>query len=105
MTAELAIALPGVVLVLLMLLTAASAALTQVRVADAARAGARAAALGEPAEAVRATATRLAGAEAWVRVGEDGGFVVVEVRRELPGPLAVLDLRAGATARAVPEPS
>ena len=103
-TAELAIALPGVVLLLLVLLTAASAALTQVRVADAARAGARAAALGESAAVVTAVVDHLAGSGAVVRVSRDGGYVVVEVARDLPGPLALAALRAGATARALPEP-
>ncbi|WP_152232599.1 TadE family type IV pilus minor pilin [Georgenia ruanii] len=104
MTAELAVALPGVVLLLLVLLTAASAALTQVRVADAARAGARAAALGEPAGQVSAVAAHLAGRGVAVHVGREGGYVVVEVARDLPGPLAVAGLRASATARALPEP-
>ncbi|GAA1651383.1 hypothetical protein GCM10009790_35560 [Georgenia ruanii] len=103
-TAELAVALPGVVLLLLVLLTAASAALTQVRVADAARAGARAAALGEPAGQVSAVAAHLAGRGVAVHVGREGGYVVVEVARDLPGPLAVAGLRASATARALPEP-
>ncbi|WP_152203964.1 TadE family type IV pilus minor pilin [Georgenia thermotolerans] len=104
MTAELAVALPGVVLLILVLLTAASAALTQVRVADAARAGARAAALGEPAGQVTAVAAQLAGGAAAVQVGREGGYVVVAVARDLPGPLAVAGLRASATARALPEP-
>ncbi|WP_240645870.1 TadE family type IV pilus minor pilin [Georgenia sp. SYP-B2076] len=103
-TAELALALPGVVLLLVALLTAASAALTQVRVADAARAGARAAALGEPYAAVADLTARLAGADAVVRVRGDGSYLVVEVTQDLPGPLGLADLRATASARAVPEP-
>ncbi|MPV38725.1 TadE family type IV pilus minor pilin [Georgenia subflava] len=103
-TAELAIVLPGVVLLLVALLTAASAALTQVRVADAARAGARAAALGESSAVVSDVAQELAGAGAEVVVGDDGRYVVVEVSTELDGPLGLADLRARASARAVPEP-
>lgn len=103
-TAELALALPGVVLLLVALLTAASAALTQVRVADAARAGARAAALGEPFAVVAGLTAQLAGADAVVEVRGDGGYVVVDVTQDLPGPLGLADLRARASARAVPEP-
>lgn len=103
-TAELAIVLPGVVFLLLALLTAASAALTQVRVADAARAGARAAALGEPHAVITDLTARLAGEGASVQVTGDGTFVVVEVARDLPGPLRLADLVARASARAVPEP-
>ncbi|WP_305852982.1 TadE family type IV pilus minor pilin [Georgenia sp. TF02-10] len=103
-TAELALVLPAVVLLLVVLLVAAAAAVSQVRVADAARAGARAAALGEPAAVITSVAEHLAGPAATVRVGRDQGYVVVTVTRELPGLLAVTDLTARATARAVPEP-
>lgn len=103
-TAELALVLPGVVLLLVALLTAADAAVTQVRVADAARAGARAAALGETRAAVGDVARELAGEGAQVRVSESGGYVVVEVSRELSGPLALADLAASSSARALPEP-
>lgn len=103
-TAELALVLPGVVLLLVVLLTAAAAALTQVRVADAARSGARAAALGEPGAAVAELARELAGPGARVRVGTDGGYVVVDVEQDLPGLLGLAELRASATARALPEP-
>jgi hypothetical protein len=103
-TAELALVLPGVVLLLVALLTAASAALTQVRVADAARAGARAAALGESYREVGDLARELAGEEAAVRVSESGGYVVVEVSRDLAGPLRVAGLTARSSARALPEP-
>lgn len=103
-TAELALVLPAVVLLLVVLLTAATAALTQVRVADAARSGARVAALGEPVPVVAELARGLAGSAARVRVGTDGGYVVVDVERDLPGLLGLADLRASATARALPEP-
>lgn len=103
-TAELALVLPGVVLLLVALLTAASAALTQVRVADAARAGARAAALGESYGPVADVARELAGDGAAVRVSESGGYVVVEVSHDLAGPLRAAGLTARASARALPEP-
>lgn len=103
-TAELAIVLPGVVLLLVALLTAASAAVTQVRVADAARAGARAAALGESHAHVGEVARRLAGDHAEVQVSGSGGYVVVEVTRDFSGPLGLADLAARSSARALPEP-
>jgi len=103
-TAELALVLPGVVLMLVALLTAASAALTQVRVADAARAGARAAALGESHRDVAGVARELAGDGAAVQVSEVGGYVVVEVSHDLTGPLRAVGLTARSSARALPEP-
>lgn len=104
-TAELALVLPVVVVVLLVALTVGAGALAQVRCADAARAGARASALGEPHEVVVATAERLAGADAEVSVSADAGWVEVTVTRPVPGLLGwVGALEASATASAVPEP-
>jgi len=103
-TAELALVLPGVVLLLVALLTAAGAAVTQVRVADAARAGARAAALGESHAEVGEVARSLAGDASDVRVSESGGYVVVEVSQDFSGPLGLADLAASSSARALPEP-
>lgn len=102
-TAELALLLPVVVLLLGVILAAAAAGVTQLQVTDAARAAARAAAIGESAGEVASTAHRLAGAGAGVEVGEADGFVVVTVSRPLPGILS--GTWATATARAVPEPS
>ncbi|WP_420113898.1 TadE family type IV pilus minor pilin [Pseudactinotalea sp.] len=80
-TAELALGLPAVVLALVVVLLVASAAIAQVRCTDAARAAARAAALGEDSATVVAIATDLAGSEAHVSVSESGGWVTVEVSR------------------------
>ncbi|WNB85352.1 TadE family type IV pilus minor pilin [Cellulomonas sp. ATA003] len=105
MTAELALALPAVVGVLVVVLLLATAATSQLRCADAARAGARAAALGEPTGVVTAIADRLAGPGASVRVDHDGVWVTVTVRRSLAsGPLGVGDLTAQASATARVEP-
>ena len=104
-TAELAVGLPAVVLLLVALLAVASTAIAQTRCTDAARAGARAAALGEPDGDVAATARRLAGADASVRGvslrrvghgrGLDGGRA---------GAVGASPLRARATAVARAEP-
>lgn len=104
-TAELALVLPAVVTVLLVCCAVAAAVLGQVRCADAARAAARAAAIGEPAAVVVTVARELAGPDAEVVVDADGGWVEVVVSRPLatglPGAGA---LRARAGARAWVEP-
>ncbi|MCL3861373.1 TadE family type IV pilus minor pilin [Actinotalea sp. K2] len=73
MTAELAVTLPAVVLLLAVLLVTAAATTVQLRCADGARAGARVAALGQDDAQVAAVARRVA-----------GDAVVVSVRREPP---------------------
>jgi Flp pilus assembly protein TadG len=104
-TAELALALPAVVGVLVALLLLSSAATTQLRAADAARAGARAAALGEETTAVTQVAQRLAGAAAGVQVERDGAWVTVTVRRDVAlGPMGAGGLTASARATARVEP-
>lgn len=105
MTAELALLLPAVVVVLLVCLTLGASVLAQVRCADAARAGARAAAIGEPASAVAAVARELAGPDAAITVGEEGTWVEVRVSRQVATDVPGLGgLRATATARAWVEP-
>lgn len=100
-TAELAVALPAVVLVLAALLVVVLAGVSQIRVVDAARAGARAASAGESDGRVHEIVTRLAGSSASAAVGGDGSWVTVTVRTSVvggwfSGPLAVT---ATATAR------
>lgn len=82
-TAELALGLPAVVLVLVAVLMVGSAAVAQVQCTDAARAAARAAALGEDSAAVMAIATELAGDDAQVSVVESDGWVRVVVTRSV----------------------
>jgi hypothetical protein len=104
-TAELALALPAVVGLLVAVLLLASAATSQLRCADAARAGARAAALGEDRGVVTAIAQRVAGSGATVRVQESEPWVTVTVRRPLTGgPLAGSGLTAEGRATARVEP-
>jgi hypothetical protein len=104
-TAELALALPAVVGLLVAVLLLASAATSQLRCADAARAGARAAALGEDRGVVTAIAQRVAGPGATVRVQESDPWVTVTVRRPLTGgPLAGSGLTAEGRATARVEP-
>ncbi|HEY0187403.1 MAG TPA: TadE family type IV pilus minor pilin [Cellulomonas sp.] len=95
-TAELAVLLPVVVALLAVILSLASAASAQMRCADAARAGARAAALGDDDSGVSAVAGRVAGPGAAVAVSRGDGWVVVEVERSL----TLLGLRLGLTVHA-----
>lgn len=84
MTAELAVGLPAVVLLLAVLLLTASAASAQLRCADAARTGARVAALGLGDAEVAVVVRRvLPAAEADVR--RAGPWVEVAVSTELGG--------------------
>ena len=104
-TAELAVGLPAVVLLLVALLTIASSAITQTRCTDAARAGARAAALGEPDAEVSVFAHRLAGDAATVAVSRADPWVTVDVSAAVgSGSWTWGPLRARATAVARVEP-
>lgn len=84
-TAELAIGLTGVVSVLVVLLATVTTAQAQLRVVDAAGAGARAAARGEPD--VTALTRRLAGPAAVATVSQAAGTVTVEVSAPVQLPL------------------
>src|SRR3954452_12590880 len=76
-TAELAVALPSVVLMLAMLLATATASINQMRCIDAARAAARAAARDEPTSAVVAIVKSVGPPGAQVTVSGAGDQVVV----------------------------
>jgi len=84
-TAELAVVLPAVVLVLAALLVTGSAAATQLRCADAARAGARVAALGESDAHVLDVARRVGGAAVVVAVDRAEPWVEVTVSSPTAG--------------------
>ena len=84
-TAELAVVLPAVVLLCAALLFAGQVVLRQVQCADAARAGARLAARGDPAAAVTAEARRRAPPDASVGVTRKGDTVLVEVSAPVRG--------------------
>lgn len=102
-TAELAIGLVAVTVVLVALCSVVVVGVAQVRVTDAAAAGARLAARGEADGVVDEAARRLAGDGATVTVGRSGGFTAVTVTRRvalaLPGrPTVLVDSRAMAVA-------
>ena len=83
-SAELAVALPAVLVVLVAGVAAVSAGLDQVRCVDAVGAAARLAARGEPTEAVSRAAAVRAPPGSSVRVAIGAGRARVEVRS--PGP-------------------
>lgn len=101
-TAELAVALPAVVLLLAMLLLGGSAGVLQLRLEESARAAARALARGEtPAEAEN-IAVSIAGPSAAVSIGSGSSLVHVTVEARMGGALAALmpwPLSASAAAR------
>ena len=78
-TAEIAVALPALVIVVLAAITAVSAMTAQLRCFDAAREGARAAARGEAPAAVHDIATRVAPQRATVTVVPAGDRISVAV--------------------------
>ena len=89
-TAEFAVALPAVLLLLALLLAGSAAGVTQLRLEEAARAGARALARGENAAAVDVIVRRLAGSTAASAVASDGGWLSVTVSGRVPGAVGSL---------------
>ena len=101
-TAEVAIALPSLVLLLALLLGAATAGLTQLRLEEAARAGAREIVRGESVVQVHTTVRRLAGEHVNLDLRGDGGWSTVTVSSRLALPFLDLvgwELSASASAR------
>lgn len=102
-TAELAVGLPAVVLLLAGVLTGVAAGATQLRVEEAARAAAREIMRGSGAEAEGA-ARRIAGPDALVTVSANGEWMQVEVSSSVAAPLLdQLPLELTATAAVLPE--
>ncbi|HJF77352.1 MAG TPA: pilus assembly protein [Brevibacterium linens] len=99
-TAEFAVVMPAVVLLIVLLTGAAAVGFSQLRAFDAARSAAREIARGEPQAAVVSEAKKHAGDSSTVCVRADGGYSVVTVTIELPAAIFFLDtVDANATAR------
>lgn len=100
-TAEVAVAIPSLVLLLAVALAAVDLGVSQVRCVDAARTGARLLARAEPlteaTNQIRAAAPR----EAVVTVDSSGDLVSVRVSAPVPAALARIGIRGGPTAIAV----
>ncbi|HET7529593.1 MAG TPA: TadE family type IV pilus minor pilin [Mycobacteriales bacterium] len=86
-TAELAVALPTVVVVLLAAVTAVAAVGTQLRCTDAAASAARLLARGEPAAVARTAADAVVGGAPEIRISTAAGEVSVIVRAPVRFPL------------------
>ena len=89
-TAETAVVLPVLVLLLAFALWALGAISIQLRCVEAARAGARAAARGETPEEIRVRARAVAGSGAQVHIETSDGQAVVSVARVAAPPWPVL---------------
>ena len=89
-TAEFAVALPAVLMLLAMLLAGSAAGITQLRLEEAARAGARALARGEGPPAVEGMVRKLAGATASSAVVADGEWLSVTVSDRVAGPFGTV---------------
>lgn len=89
-TAEFAVALPAVIFLLALLLAGSAAGVTQLRLEEAARAGARALARGEDAGAVSTIVRRLAGDSVGSAVAFDGDWLSVTVSGRVPGAVGQL---------------
>ncbi|MEV7607179.1 TadE family type IV pilus minor pilin [Paenarthrobacter sp. NPDC089322] len=101
-TAEFAVALPAVILLLAFLLAGGAAGITQLRLEEAARAGARALARGDSTEAVQGIVRRLAGEAASAVVESDDEWRTVTVSAGAGGalgPLIPWTLTASASAK------
>lgn len=99
MTAEAAVVIPALVLLVAGLLWGLMAAVTRIQCVDAARAGARAAARGESEAGVASAVRSAAPPGARLKVTSGGGLVRVAVRARTagPGPLTA-ELRSEAVA-------
>ncbi len=100
-TAEFAVVLPALVLVLILVVGAGVIGIAQVRVYEAARAGAREAARGEPVHDIEKAAKRKAGPNSTVTVSQGRAFAKVHVKTTLPKALHPImkDVEASAEAR------
>ena len=85
--AEFAVTLPAVLLLLAMLLAGASAGVTQLRLEEGARAGARALARGDDSATVERIVRTLSGGSASATVSADGEWLHVTVTDRVGGPL------------------
>ncbi|AIY02666.1 hypothetical protein ART_3067 [Arthrobacter sp. PAMC 25486] len=89
-TAELAVVLPAITVLLAVLLLSVSGGLLQLRLEEGARAGARALARGDSSEQVLAIVSRVSGANTTASIGASAGFATVTVEGRVGGVLSGL---------------
>ncbi len=104
-TAEFAMVLPALVLLLALFAGAATVGMTQLRAYDAARAAAREAARGEPQHSVISEAEKRAGAGSKATIRTEGGYTEVAVVIGLPQPVSMILKRVESSATARTEGS
>ncbi|SDH53519.1 hypothetical protein SAMN04488693_101503 [Arthrobacter subterraneus] len=103
-TAEVAVAFPAVVALLGVVLAAAALGVSQLRIEEAARAGAREIMRGESSAAAAATARRIAGGDTQFAVHPEGGYSIVTVTTSVDVPvLDLFSIDLSARAVALPE--
>lgn len=103
-TAEVAVAFPAVVVVLAVVLAAAAMGLSQLRIEEAARAGAREIMRGESSAVVEGTVRRIAGERARIAVHSGDSYNTVTVTTTVDVPvLDLFDVDLSARAVALPE--
>ncbi|WP_148234371.1 TadE family type IV pilus minor pilin [Cellulomonas flavigena] len=103
-TAELAVGMVAVAVVLVAVLATGAATVARLTCLDAARTGARVAALGEPDDVVVAAARRVLGDRGEVRVARDEGWVTVTVSTPFTGWSVLGGARAQGSATSWAEP-
>ncbi|MBO2455521.1 pilus assembly protein [Actinomadura barringtoniae] len=105
-TAEIAVALPGLVLIMVAALWGVMVASVQLACTDAARSGARAAARGESLATVREVVAHAVPSGAKVQASRDAetAEVVVTVQVNAPGPSGLPPITVSAHAAAATEP-
>lgn len=99
-TAEVAVAIPSLVLLLAVSLAAVDLGVSQVRCVDAARTGARLLARAEPMSVTREQVRVAAPTGAQLGVTTSGGRVTVRVSAPVPALLRPLGIRTGPSAAA-----
>lgn len=105
-TAEFAVALPAVVTLLATVLAGVSVGATQLRIEEAARAGAREIMRGEGQDSAARTVQQLAGTDAQLSIVGEGQWTRVQVSAPVRGPiLGWADWHLDAEALARPESS
>lgn len=101
-TAEFAVILPCIVLLLAVVLGAGACAATSVRAEEAARLAARSLARGDPPVEAQRTAREIIGSDARIGVAASGDSATVSVRTRAPGLIGAwggLEITAEATTR------
>lgn len=91
-TAEFAVALPAIVLIVGIAINIAAVGIQQIRLQESAAVAARQLARGEDTSHINSAVTTMAGAEVSVSTSTSGQWASVELSRPAPGPLGWLNI-------------